>query len=614
MCGINGIFVFRPSSVTIDVRELERTRDHMIARGPDGKGVWVSPDCRVGLGHRRLAIVDLTETGAQPMSSADGRYVVTFTGEIYNYPALRVELESQGAIFRSHSDTEALLHLYARDGEAMVSRLRGMFAFAIHDAARDSLFLARDPFGIKPLYYACDGATFRFASQVKALVAGGAVSREPDPAGYAGFCLWGSVPEPFTVYRDIHLLPAGCAMTVGANGPSAPLRYHSVAALHAKDTREAMSLTAGERLERAHAAMRDSVRHHLMSDVPVGAFLSSGIDSGALVGLMRDAGQAEIETVTLAFEEFRGGEDDESPLAAKVASNYGTRHTTRFVTRAEFEADLPHILEAMDQPSIDGINSWFVSKAASERGLKVAISGLGGDELLGGYPSFRDIPRWVARFGALSRAPLLGVMVRQALRLAGVERFAGSAKAAGVLEYGGTFAGAYYLRRGLFMPWELDAALGRDMARAGLETLGVLTGAKAALQPEPTTDFGKVATLETSLYMRNQLLRDTDWASMAHSLEVRVPLVDSVLHEIVAPLVAAGLPAGGKRALASAPSKPLPVEVTSRRKTGFGVPVGEWILRARDGAASTARPPSKGSASRDWSKALIGETLKQAHP
>jgi asparagine synthase (glutamine-hydrolysing) len=198
MCGIAGHYAYSSEAHPVDREALLRTRDSMTARGPDGAGVWFSGDGRLGLAHRRLAIIDLTEAGTQPMRSADGRYVVTFNGEIYNYPALRASLEREGVIFRSHSDTEVLLHLYRRDGPAMVKKLRGMFAFALWDSHTRNLFLARDPHGIKPLYYADDGKTFRFASQVAALKAGGDVDLSADPAGAVGFLLWGSVPEPFT--------------------------------------------------------------------------------------------------------------------------------------------------------------------------------------------------------------------------------------------------------------------------------------------------------------------------------------------------------------------------------------------------------------------------------
>lgn len=613
MCGINGIFAYHYAANLIDRAELKRTRDHMAARGPDGKGEWISKDGWIGFGHRRLSIIDLSDAGAQPMASADGDLIVTFNGEIYNYRELRKGLEAKGRVFRSRSDTEVLLHLFADKGEAMVHELRGMFAFAIWDAKQRSLFLARDPYGIKPLYYSDDGLTFRFASQVKAMLAGGAISRIPEPAGQVGFYLFGSVPEPFTTCREIRALPAGATLIVDQIGVHEPRRYYSIARVYCDAETNAKS-RGTKNASRAHARIReallDSVRHHLVADVPVGAFLSAGIDSGALVGLMRDAGQSEINTVTLSFEEFRGGTDDEAPLAAEVARTYDTDHVTRVVTEREFKDDLPRIIEAMDQPSIDGINTWFVSKAARELGLKVAVSGLGGDELFGGYPSFRDIPRWVSRLAGPSRIPYLGTGLRKALCATGFGGLASRPKIAGMFEYGGKYPGAYLLRRALFMPWELEQVLDREMARQGLESLQPLAMVEEALIPQPASGFAKVAVLESSLYMRNQLLRDTDWASMAHSLEVRVPLVDAMLLEAVAPLSDGGTGVRAKTALATAPCVPLPSAVLQRAKTGFGVPMGAWISDMSRKARSTGtREQSKGLNARDWSKRVLSGTV-----
>jgi asparagine synthase (glutamine-hydrolysing) len=608
MCGINGMFAYHSAAGAIDREELIRTCDHMVARGPDDAALWISGDARCGLGHRRLSIIDLSPAGAQPMASADGNLIVTFNGELYDYRELRAGLEARGRTFRSQSDTEVLLHLYTEKGRDMVHDLRGMFALAIWDAARGSLFLARDPYGIKPLYYADDGRTFRFASQVKALLAGGAISREPNPAGQVGFYLWGSVPEPFTSYRDIRALPAGSTLMVDRSSVHGPRRYHSIAAAYGEaPIRTGPQPGAAEAKAEIRDAVLDSVRKHLVADVPVGAFLSAGIDSGALVGLMRDAGQRDIQTVTLAFAEFRGEAADEAPLAEEVARVYGTRHTTRLVGEAEFRADLPRILDAMDQPSIDGINTWFVSKAARKVGLKVAISGLGGDELFGGYPSFRDIPRWVAAFALPSRVPLLGKAARMIVRpLAG--SLVRSPKAAGMLELGGSYAGAYLLRRGLFMPWELSDVLERDIVEVGLRRLAPLELAAQQLGSHALGPHAKVATLEASLYMRNQLLRDTDWASMAHGLEVRVPLVDSVLLRRVAALTGGAAVSDAnalKTHLAHSPSTPLPARVVSRTKTGFTTPIARWLQG--DGAPTSRRPAA--SHARQWAKHVVDNAI-----
>lgn len=591
MCGLNGIFAYNVAAGAPNRRELIATRDHMAARGPDGFGEWWSEDRRIGLGHRRLSIIDLSDRANQPMTSNCGRYVVVFNGEIYNYPELRRELEPQGCQFRTTSDTEALLHLYARHGREMVHHLRGMFAFAIWDNQARSIFLARDPYGIKPLYIADDGWTFRFASQVKALLAGGKISRDPEPAGIVGFHLWGSVPSPFTIYRDIRALPAGHTLLVNEAGQRRPQVYASIGKAFAEGAAEQLPLA--DINERVRVATAESVAAHLLADVEVGVFLSAGVDSGALLGLMRDAGQQRIRAVTLAFDEFRGTSDDEAPLAAIVAERYGAKHIVRHVSNAEYNEDLPAIFGAMDQPSIDGINTWFVAKASREAGLKVALSGLGGDELFAGYPSFRDIPRWNAIVGIPSRVPGVSWAYRALANFSGLVK--ANPKLAGILTFGGSLERAYFLRRSVLLPFELSTVLDPDLVRRGIERLDLLRRIREVSAPRSAPVVSRIATLESAQYMRNQLLRDADWAGMAHSLEIRTPLVDWRLLQALAPVTALLQKRDGKRELASAPSLALPNSILDRAKTGFGVPQATWAINA-----TPPRKVSKGLSSRDW--------------
>jgi len=603
MCGVNGIFAYRTAANDPDRKELIATRDSMAARGPDGVGEWWSPERRCAFGHRRLAIQDPHPRANQPMLSVDGRYVITFNGQIYNHPALRAELEAEGVRYRTSCDTETLLHLYARRGPDMVKSLRGMFVFAIWDSVRNGLFLARDPYGIKPIYTCDDGWTFRFASQVKALLAGGAVSRDPEPAGIVGFHLFGSVPEPFSLYRDIRALPAGHSQWVDAAGPEQPKRFASLAAILAQGA--ATPSPPDELAARVRSAAGESVAAHLLSDVEVGVFLSAGVDSGAMLGLMRDAGASDIRAITLAFEEYRGTPEDEAPLAAQIAARYGARHEIRRVGQTEFSADLPAILEAMDQPSIDGVNTWFVAKAAKEAGLKVALSGLGGDELLAGYPSFTDLPRWRRRYGLLARAPGLGALARLALQAALPGLLKARPKAAGMLEYAGSWPGAYLLRRGLFLPHELHRLMDPDAAREGLRRLGLMRRLAAALEPDPGSDIGRVCALESSFYMKSQLLRDADWAGLAHSVEIRPPLVDIALLKSLAPALPHLRPGAGKAALAAAPQLALPAAIAERAKTGFTVPTGAWMASAARRSNASDEAPRKGVVSRGWSQLVF---------
>jgi asparagine synthase (glutamine-hydrolysing) len=595
MCGIAAIFAYDHSAPGVNEGELVSIRDYMAKRGPDGAGLWFDPARRVGFGHRRLAIIDISPGGAQPMLLPEKKLAIIFNGEIYNYRELRAGLEQKGHQFHSTSDTEVLLHLYAEYGEVMLDKLRGMFAFAIWDGAKKSLFLARDPFGIKPLYWADDGKTFRAASQVKALLAGGKIDTSPEPAGHVGFFLWGHIPAPYSLYRSIRNLPAGHCLTIDAYGKKRLRAYCNIPDILAgaerqpEDGRQPAS-------DILRASLRDSIRHHQVADVPVGVFLSSGLDSSTITALASEFG-GQLRTVTLGFEEYKGTASDETPLAEEVARRCGTNHQTIWVTRKDFENDLDRLLHAMDQPSCDGVNSYFISKAAAQAGLKVALSGLGGDELFGGYPSFSEIPRAVSALRTFARWPAPGRAFR-AVTSPVLSRLT-SPKYAGVLEYGGTYGGAYLLRRGMFMPWELPDLLDADLAREGwneLQTVAQLDDTVSGIH----TPHLKISALEMSWYMRHQLLCDTDWASMEHSLEVRVPLVDVQLLRDTAPMFTQN-PHPTKRDMALTPNPRLPDSVLNRPKTGFTVPVRDWLLE-KNRESESGKPKFIERGLRGWTR------------
>jgi asparagine synthase (glutamine-hydrolysing) len=570
MCGIAGIFCYRPEAGAVDRDELMRMREHMARRGPDGAGTWLGGDGRIGLAHRRLAILDLGEHAAQPMATPDGRLHIAFNGEIYNHRELRRQLQARGHVFVTGSDTEVLLHAWREYGEGMVAHLRGMFAFAIRDEDRRGVFLARDHFGIKPLYYHDDGKTFRFASQVKALLAGGGIGTQVEAAGLVGFYLWGCVPEPYTLHRNLLALPAGCTLWVDGNGPRAPRKYFDVAE---ELGRAAETRPAGSTAEILREALRDSVAHHLLADVPVGLFLSSGLDSAAIAALASERAGG-LEAVTLGFDEYLGREQDEVPLAGKVAAHCNCVHHVERVSRGDFEDELPALLNAMDQPSIDGVNTWFVARAARRAGLKAALSGVGGDELLGGYPGFRQLPGLVAHMRPFARIPGLGKAMR--IVSAPLLKLGASPKYAGLFEYGGSYGGAYLLRRGLYMPWELPQFLDGELVREGWAALQPVVRMDEWLAPVGAAR-AKVAALEMSLYMRNMLLRDADWAGMAHSLEIRTPMVDIALFRALAACQSSAADAPAKAMLGRVSGRGLPDGILGRPKTGFAVPVREWL-------------------------------------
>ena len=588
MCGIAATFHYAQRG-PVDQHRLCRMRDGMRARGPDDEGLWVSGDERVGLAHRRLSIIDLSPRGAQPMANGDGSLRVVYNGEIYNYQALRDALEARGYAFQSDTDTEVLLHLYAEKGRDMTEDLRGMYAFALWDAERGGRFCARDPYGIKPLYVADTGVTLHVASQERALREIEDVDTGKNPAGHAGYFLWGHVPEPHTLYEGIHAVPAGHTVWADEEGvrerqfagvtdtlkKADPSSERRTPESNGRPTNGRIP-TSGEAVQdELREALLDTVRHHMVADVDVGLFLSAGLDSATLLALASEVTN-RLRTVTLGFEEFRGTNDNEVPGAERLAERYETDHQTVWVTQQDFADAHDDFLAAMDQPTNDGANSYFVSRVAQQAGLKVALSGLGGDELFGSYPSFTQIPRLVSTVGRIPGAATIGKGLRAVA--APMIKHMTSPKYAGLLEYGTDYAGAYLLRRGLYMPWELPDVLDPDLAREGweqLQTLARLRETTAGIQDEHL----RVTALNSCCYMRNQLLRDTDWASMAYSLEVRTPMVDWTLLRRLAPLIAThGL---SKADMARTPKQPLPEDLLNRPKSGFWVPMREWLLADR---------------------------------
>lgn len=542
-------------------------REAMAARGPHGAGLWLSHDRTIGLAHRRLAVIDPDPRAGQPMASPCGRWQLVYNGELYNWRELAAELLAAGVRLRTRSDTEGLLHWFARHGVDGLRRLRGMYAFALWDGAERRLWLGRDPFGIKPLYWHADGRTVRVASQVQALLAGKSLDAAPEPAGIMGFLLWGAVPEPWTTVAGIRALPAGHVLMIGPDGPGTPRPFLTVA-----DVLREGAASAVPAADEVAAAFVDSVRAHLEADLPAGLFLSAGIDSSALLAALARLGRTgDTLAVTLGFAKHTGRPEDEVPLATSTAVRYGVRQVVRRVDAEEFKADLPRFLAAMDQPTIDGLNSWFIAKAAREQGLHVALSGLGGDELFGGYPSFVRVPRLVRTRRWARGLPLAAVwraVIELLMRLGAPLH----PKLAGLFDHATDTFGAWRLVRGLFLPHEPARFLDRDFVATGLARLTEDAQAAQLIASVPDEPFTQIALLEATLYMRNQLLRDTDWAAMADSVEVGVPFVDLALWRI-AHARARSHP--GESELGRALGLPEPF--LRGPKTGFTTPIARWL-------------------------------------
>jgi asparagine synthase (glutamine-hydrolysing) len=554
----------------------------MARRGPDGEGTWADERC--AMGHRRLAILDLDERASQPMHSVCGRYVIAFNGEIYNFEELRQELIASGNQLRTSSDTEVLLTLFSQLGEKMLPRLRGMFAFVIWDRVTRRAFVARDPYGIKPLYYAATAQGVLLGSQVKALQATGLVSQAPCVRGQAGFWMLGSVPEPHTWFRDIRALPAGHYAWIDGGDMGPPRMWWNISDVW-RDA-PAVTFSSDGVKEHVRAALHASVSAHMVSDVPVGVFLSGGIDSGALAGIMTAVGAKDLQGITIAYDEFASTHDDEVPYAAMLAAHYGIRHHIRRVTREEFVADLPRIMAAMDQPSIDGINTWYASKAVAELGLKVVVSGVGGDELFHGYRSFQQLPRLVAGWRIASQFPGVTALAQMAGDLQA--RRSNNRRWHHLPEWSRTMAGAWWLRRSVHAPEDLSGFLGVDMAAEALQGFTAAGWVHDMSGDQPRNLRLALSQIESTTYLRNQLLRDSDWASMDHGVELRTPLVDAWLLRAIQPVVRALGQFPNKRLLAEAPNLALPESIIKRRKTGFGIPVQTWV-RQMDDAAKQGR-------------------------
>ncbi len=525
MCGIAGIVQLGDPS-DVDPSALNKMRGALKHRGPDADGIWFSPNRRAGFAHTRLSIVDLTATGAQPMSTPDGLYTIAFNGEIYNHEELRQRLVTSGVAFRGRSDTEVLLQLFVELGSRCLDELDGMFAFAVWNEKEQTLFCARDHLGEKPLYYAHNRGCFAFSSEVRALVKSGVVKGSPDLQGIGYLMSQGSIPPPYTHVEGVHFLePASKLELHVETGSLEKRRYWFIPMVQEAQAIQDPQLGT----EMVHEALRQSVRLRLRADVPVGAFLSGGIDSSLVVALMREQGASDLRTFTVSLP---GQPGDEAALARNTARLLGTDHH-EILLHPDSEAGwLEQAMNDMDVPSVDGPNTWLVSRATRATGIKVACSGLGGDELFHGYPTFKLIP-CLARLRLSRVLPYIPLSIRLRLehRIPPVARWSRMAEA---LLAGGSIAALWYAYRSLMSDREVADLLVESALAA--RPWHHLRRIEDLACPEGLSVERQVSFYELSVYMHDQLLRDTDQMSMAHALEVRVPLIGRRVVETVASL------------------------------------------------------------------------------
>jgi len=631
VCGICGVaFASRSTEAESRMRAMTAAMRH---RGPDEEG-FLAGDARapgLALGMRRLSIIDLAG-GHQPAWNETKDVAVIFNGELYNYRDLRERLSLCGHRFATQSDTEILVHAWEEWGEDALTELRGMFAFALLDlreryATAPILFLARDPLGIKPLYYAQTAEGFAFASEVRALLASGAVPKRLSQDAVTAYLLFGSVPEPVTLLEGVFSLPPGHRMLLHVperrRVPRARPWWDPAVSPAARDTGRPRDLPAAAK--KLRPLLEDAVSAHLIADVPVGLFLSSGLDSGAIAALASRA-RGGIQSFTLTFP---GTRFDEAELAQLAAKRFKTRHKEVPLSGEAVLARLDEALGALDQPTMDGINTYFVSWAARQVGLKVALSGLGGDELFAGYPTFADTPR-------LSKLIRCAWFVPAALRRMTAPLVAGLGARQGSLDAGRKAAAAwvypdilphpYFYARTLFPPGQLEriieprfrpstvSADGVTLEPTWLGWLGRTADEARKLEP-----LAGISWLEMRTYMTSTLLRDTDAVSMAQSLEIRVPLLDTLLVEFVGSLpdAARRRPHAQKALLVEALGDLLPQEILAQSKRTFTLPWEEWLrepLRARMEASFADPEPSlaaylrSGGARLVWADFLAGKT------
>ncbi len=574
VCGIFGIVTERPRAEILEA--VKRATGALAHRGPDDEGIEFVSDERHGLNvclaHRRLSILDLSPAGHQPMRDRETGSWITYNGEVFNFREIRRGLESRGLKFESDSDTEVLLKSYGRFGNESIAGWRGMFAFGLWDEGDRRLSLVRDRLGIKPLYYFQDERTFLFSSEIRALLSTGLVPRKLSEAALDSYLAFGSVQQPLTIIENVYaVLPGHWLSLKDWQIESAPYwQLQAGADSGALPDERAIS-------EEIRELSLESVKLRLVSDVPVGVFLSGGIDSSAVVALIRRVTAGEIKSFSVCFKEQ---EFSEQSYAEQVARQYRTDHRSILLTEGEILSRLPAALRAMDQPSIDGINTYVVSESAARAGLKVAISGLGGDEVFAGYSFFRTIARDERLRAQVKHLPLR-LRRAAAVAISTVAATHRADKLSALLAGGQLNEHSVRLHRQLFAGEQRRQLLGRQ----GLDyddqsTLDQWTARQFA-NCAGADPINQASALDLGGYLSNTLLRDTDAMSMAHGLEVRVPLIDHRLVERALQIPGRiKLRQGHPKWLLVEAAGDLPREIVYRPKRGFELPFKNWLQRA----------------------------------
>jgi asparagine synthase (glutamine-hydrolysing) len=523
--------------------------------GPDDEGIYADEKAGLSFGHRRLSIIDLSKNGHQPMADTEQKIWLTFNGEIYNYPDLKKELLILGAKFKSDTDTEVIIQAYLYWGVACFTKLRGMFAFALYDTVKGAVYLVRDTTGIKPLYYFINEGQLAFASEIKAFKVAG-LNNNIDERWPVWLLAFGNIPEPYTTLKDTFNLPKGHYLCWNKNGTYAINKYSGPDPEHFITDVAVACQGIREHLQKA-------VTRQLIADAPIGVFLSGGVDS-SLITLLAKSQLQHLRTVSIFFDEKKY---DERPYQDAILNEIKGNNYKHLVKQQDFEKFFPQIMSSMDMPTTDGINSWFISKYAHDAGLKAVLSGIGADELFGGYPSFKRI----AYLRYLKKLPALVFKGAQMFNTDSYKRFT-------YLQHDHP-AADYLFIRGLYTPADIAGILNMDEKHVNEILFG--TNNFPDLGPY---DQLHAAWFETNLYMQNQLLRDTDVMSMSHGLEVRVPFLDEDFQHFtkqIHPDIRFGNNRP-KKILIDSFKSTLPEFVWNRPKMGFSFPLEDWMKRNKN--------------------------------
>jgi asparagine synthase (glutamine-hydrolysing) len=596
MCGIAGLFDLRPSPrETEPAASAQRMADTMPHRGPDGSGAWGDAASGIGLAHRRLAIVDLSPTGAQPMHSEDGRFIITYNGEVYNFQDLRSELVALGHAFRGTSDTEVMLAAFVQWGVTeAVKRFVGMFAFGVFDRRERRLHLVRDRAGVKPLYWTILDGTLLFGSEMRALMAHPSFRRDLDPDALAAVVAYSYVPSPATVFRNVHKLEPGAILSISAGGEPVIERYWRIEDVVAR--RGTTKLNAGEAMDAIDALLRDSIRRRMVADVPVGAFLSGGIDSSLVVALMQAESNTKIRSFTIGFSD---GAYDESAIARQVADHLRTDHTEIRLDASDVLDMVPKIPDWFDEPFADSsqLPTYLVAQATRQH-VTVALSGDGGDELFAGYPKYAwldQVWRAAGRLPTPLRALAGGALSR--MPEAALKPLATALLDAGRAER----IGEKSRRLGLALSAADADRAGLALARVGIDR-AVVHGASDGYRLTPLAGLsGHLPDLVSRMqvndfvtYLPDDILTKVDRCTMAVSLEAREPLLDHRLIEFVWTLSRDVHHSGGpKGLLRGVLGRYVPPAWMDRPKRGFSVPLADWLRGPLRGWASELLTPQR---------------------